>query len=249
MALCTLHYFSRAIGKMTGATVLMPEGADGPFPVFYLLHGLSDDHTAWTRNTNIERYVQNMPLIVVMPDGGRGFYTDAREGFAYGTATGPELISFIDRTFNTDARRQARVIGGLSMGGYGAIKLALTYPESYCSAVSHSGTLAVAHRSLQRESPELVRIFGANPRGGPDDLFALAERIDHRMLPALRFDCGVDDFLLEDNRSFHAHLKSLGIPHEYDELPGDHSWPYWDLQVQNALAFHARALGLHGATA
>jgi S-formylglutathione hydrolase FrmB len=252
MALCNLHYFSSALKKMTAVTLILPEGEDGcgPFPVFYLLHGRLDDHTAWVRRTNIERYAQGLAFIVVMPDGGRGFYTDAQEGFAYETAM-LELIAYIDQTFHTDARREARVIGGLSMGGYGALKLALKYPDLFCSANSHSGALFAAHSPFDPENPataEVMRIFGPHPQGGPDDLFALAEQIDRRVLPALRIDCGTDDGLLDGNRRFHAHLDALGIPHEYEEFPGGHTWDYWDRHVQEALAFHARVVGLSSAS-
>ena len=252
MALCDMHRFSTALDKMTAATLILPEGEDarGPFPVFYLLHGLSDDHTAWVRRTSIERYAQGLPLIIVMPDGGRGFYTDAREGFAYETAM-LDLIAYVDQTFRTDARREARVIGGLSMGGYGALKLALKRPDLFCSANSHSGALVRRHAPIDPGNPgaaEFIRIFGPNPQGGPDDDFALAERIDRRLLPALRIDCGTEDGLLDGNRRFHAHLDALGIPHEYQEFPGGHTWDYWDRHVQEALAFHARVLGISRAS-
>jgi len=234
---------------MSGAMVVLPEREDwrGPFPVFYLLHGLSDDYTAWSRRTSIERYVQDLPMIVVMPDGGRGFYTDAVAGFAYESAIVRDLIPFVDRTFHTDARREGRVIGGLSMGGYGSVKLALAHPDLFCSAVSHSGALGLGGRPLeghQEIREELVRLFGPQPAGGPTDLYALAERVDRALLPALRIDCGTEDGLLEQNRGFHAHLDRLGIPHEYQEFPGAHTWDYWDTHVQEAIAFHARALGL-----
>jgi len=250
MALSELHYFSTALEKMTTATVILPEGDDmppGPYPVFYLLHGLSDDHTRWHSHTSLARYVEGMPLIIVMPDGGRGWYTDAREGYAYETAIVRDLIGLVDRVYHTDPRREARVIGGLSMGGYGAVKLALKRPDLFRAAVSHSGALAVGHGPLDPSDArgrEMVRIFGREPRGGDDDLFALAERIDRGMLPALRIDCGVDDFLLDQNRAFHARLDDLNIPHEYAEFPGGHTWDYWDRHVQEALAFHARVLGL-----
>jgi putative tributyrin esterase len=252
MALCNLHYFSTALKKMTAATLILPEGEDvrGPFPVFYLLHGRLDDHTAWVRRTNIERYAQGLAVIVVMPDGGRGFYTDAQEGFAYETAM-LELIAYVDQTFHTDVRREARVIGGLSMGGYGALKLALKHPNLFGGANSHSGALFAAHLPIDPANPataEVMRIFGPHPQGGPDDLFALAEQIDRRVLPALRIDCGMEDGLLDVNRRFHAHLDALGIPHEYEEFPGGHSWDYWDRHVQGALAFHARVLGISSAS-
>lgn len=247
MAFCELRYFSPALKKQTAANVILPEGEGmaGPFPVFYLLHGLSDDHTIWHRRTSIERYVQGLPLIVVMPDGGRSFYTDAEQGFAYETAIIRDLIGYLDRIFPTKAERAGRCIGGLSMGGYGALRLALRFPEMFCSAVSHSGKLDFARETWgDPRAAEFERIVGKNPLGGPNDLFALAEKVDRSLLPALRIDCGTEDALLGCNRDFHAHLESLGIPHEYAEYPGGHDWAYWDTHVQEAIAFHVRNLGI-----
>jgi putative tributyrin esterase len=228
-------------------TVIVPEGSVGtpPFPVCYLLHGLSDDHTSWTRQTSLERHVAGLPLIVVMPDGGRGFYCDAVDGPAYERHLLDDVIGFVDRTFHTMPERQGRVIGGLSMGGYGAIKLALKYPQLFCSAVSHSAALDVQRRLERPEvAAEMRRIFGPAPGGGPNDPYALAATIDRTLLPALRLDCGLEDGLLEENRAFHRHLEQLGIPHEYAECPGAHTWEYWDCHIQEALAFHQRVLGL-----
>ena len=134
MACCTLYFHSPALMKACSMTVIVPESGVGepPFPVCYLLHGLSDDHTSWARRTSIERYVANLPLIVVMPDGGRGFYTDAVEGPAYERHLIEDVIGFVDRTFQTIRVRRGRVIGGLSMGGFGAMKLALKFPQLFC---------------------------------------------------------------------------------------------------------------------
>jgi putative tributyrin esterase len=250
LAFCELKYHSKALGKATAADILLPQNdAPGPFPVFYLLHGLSDDHTIWQRRTSIERYVAEYPLIVVMPDGGRGFYTDAKEGDAWETALVRDLIGYVDKLFHTRASRAGRCIGGLSMGGYGAAKLALKHPELFCSAVSHSGALGRARRPVPEKpaSPfdaEMLRILGRDAAGGPDDPFALAERLAPEKRPALRIDCGTEDGLLADNRAFHEHLTKIGYPHEYLEAPGAHEWGYWDLHVQEAIAFHARNLGI-----
>jgi len=250
MAFCELHFYSRSLDKQTAAYVLLPQTqpvSAGPFPVFYLLHGLGDDHTIWMRRTSIERYVQDLPLIVVMPDGGRGFYTDAEQGFAYESAIIRDLVPFVDATFHTRAERDGRCIGGLSMGGYGAVKLALKYPELFCSATSHSGALTKAHYRRSGETAEFDRIFGVNGLGGPNDVFALAEKIDRKKLPTLRIDCGTEDYLLDRSREFHAHLEELGIPHEYEEFQGAHEWSYWDARVQEAIAFHCSALGIQRA--
>ena len=250
MAFCELKYFSKALEKATAAHVLLPEGAHpGPFPVLYLLHGLSDDHNAWARWTSIERYVRALPLIVVMPDGGRGFYCDAEQGFAYETAIVRDLVGFVDTMFRTKATREGRALAGLSMGGYGAAKLALKFPEMFCGAVSLSGALGFAHRAFPTalEQPwqrEFARVVGTDSVDGPNDLYALAKRLDKALRPALGIDCGTEDFLLEDNRAFHAYLTEIGYPHAYVENPGAHDWSYWDLHIQEAITFLTHPLGI-----
>lgn len=241
MAFIDYHYFSHALVKQTAAYVLLPEVGEGPFPVLYLLHGLSDNHTIWLRRTSIERYVANLGLIVVMPDGGRGFYADAAEGYAYGKAIGEELVDRIDRTFPTQASREGRVIAGLSMGGYGALRLALTYPERFRAAHSLSGAVGFAHSEANLDDPrmpEFQRIVGADYKGGANDLYTLAEKnLAEGTLPQLRIDCGTEDFLLEDNRAYTEYLTKIHVPHEYAEYPGAHTWEYWDIHIQDALRF------------
>jgi S-formylglutathione hydrolase FrmB len=250
MAFAELKFFSKALEKATAADILLPESKlDGPFPVLYLLHGLSDDHTIWQRRTSIERYVQNLPLIVVMPDGGRGFYTDAEQGMACETAIVRDLVEYVDTLFRTKANRTGRCLAGLSMGGYGAAKLALKYPDRFCAAVSHSGALGFGHWPLKPapDKPfdtEFARVIGVNSPGGPNDLHALAAKLPQKQRPALRIDCGTEDFLLEANRAFHAHLDTLKFAHEYQEFPGGHTWAYWDLHIQEALTFLTAHLGL-----
>lgn len=249
MAHLQLHYPNAALGMQAGVDVILPDpGAKGPFSVMYLLHGLSDDHSVWMRRSAIERHVGGLPLIVVMPDGGRGFYSDAGVGFAYETAIARDLINYIDEMFYTRAERAGRCIGGLSMGGYGALKFALRFPHMFCSAHSHSGAVDFGHNDQRwadtDRAAEFARIIGPKPKGGHYDLYALAKKIDKKLLPALRIDCGVDDFLIEQNREFHQYLLNQKIDHEYEEFPGEHSWEYWDTHIQEAIAFHVRHLGL-----
>jgi S-formylglutathione hydrolase FrmB len=248
MAFATIHYHSRSLNKASSFNVIFPETreGDGRWATFYLLHGLSDDHTIWMRRTSIERYVAGLPLVVVMPDGGRGWYTNAVEGDAYEDDLIKDIMGLVERTFPVKAERAGRAIGGLSMGGYGAVKLGLKHPEMFASVNSHSGALGFLRdpdRGRQL-SPEFARIFGPKPGGGPEDPFAIVERVDHGLLPALRIDCGTDDFLIAQNRAFHDHLGRMHIAHEYEEFPGAHTWDYWDRHVQGAIAFHARNLKL-----
>ena len=246
MALCDFHYFSKTLSIQSAATILLPDVGEPPFPTLYLLHGYSDDHTIWQRRTRIESYVENLPLIVVMPHGAHSFYCDAVEGYAYGSAIGEELPQIIERNFPAQKQRSGRCIAGLSMGGYGAFKLALTYPDRYAAAVSHSGSLCFAHHPHSWDGapyrPEQQRTLGKGYIGGPNDLFALIEKADKNLLPALRFDCGTEDFLYKDNREYLAHLERHNIPHEYAEFPGEHNWDYWDLHIRETLEFLQRKM-------
>jgi S-formylglutathione hydrolase FrmB len=242
MAFCQLYYHSKALSIQSSAWVILPDGP-GPFSVLYLLHGYSDDHTIWCRRTSLERYAEIYPsLMIVMPAGGHSFYCDAVKGPAFESAIVADLIPYIDRTFRTSAERAARAIGGLSMGGYGAIKLALQYPDLFVSAHSHSGALDFGH-GWRSDFIDVTTILGKEAKGGGrNDCYKLAAECPR--LPALWIDCGKDDFLLEQNRSFHAHLKKLKIAHKYQEFPGQHNWEYWDLHIREALVFHAKNLGL-----
>ncbi len=243
MPFAHIDWNSATLQKAVGMNVLLPTQGKPPWPVFYLLHGLSDDHTMWQRRSRIEMYAAEYPLIVVMPDGFRGFYTNNEEGPAYATYMAEELPSFVERHFQAIPERHGRCIGGLSMGGYGALRLALGYPDRYASANSHSG--ALLHHLRSAESPEFARIWGDKAEGSDHDLQALARRAASQgKLPALKIDCGTEDFLLEDNRRFHGFLREEGIAHDYAEYPGNHNWDYWDLHVREALAFHAIQLKL-----
>lgn len=249
MAFCQVQWSSQVLGKQVGLYALVPDRGTPPFPVYYLLHGLSDDYTIWHRRTRIEWYVRDLPLIVVMPDGFRGFYTNHENGPAYADYMAEELPAFVERTFPAQRDRSGRAIGGLSMGGYGALRLALGYTDRYVSANSHSGALLFGSRRTDVDdvlrSAEFKRILGADPAGSEHDLRMLAERAAAAdRLPAMRIDCGTEDFLLGQNREFSAFLAERGIDHQYDEFPGAHSWDYWDTHVQEALAFHCAHLGI-----
>lgn len=244
MSFLELRYFSHALGMQTACNAIVPAPAvPGPYHVMFLLHGLSDDHTIWGRRTSIERYVDGIPLIVVMPNGGRGWYCDAEQGSAYFTAIAEELPLLVEHLLPT---KTPWCVTGLSMGGYGALKLALSNPTRFVSAVSHSGALGFGHSKVNHDGnalpAEFTRILGADPADGPNDLYRLAADLRPAQRPNIRIDCGTDDFLLESNRAYTTFLKEIGFPHEYEEFAGDHTWEYWDLHVQEAIAFHRRNL-------
>jgi S-formylglutathione hydrolase FrmB len=256
-----IHWRSIVIGKQTEMQVLLPSVGEPPFATLYLLHGMFGDSTNWLRHSRLEWYLRDLPLIVVLPDGDRGFFTDNEEGPAYARYMGEELPSFIERNFHARAARGARAIGGVSMGGYGALRVALGYPERFCSVHSHSGAVmrfnldvgprrAMADPTLRKHPPEffyeLRRVFGRRPMGTKHDLLALIRlaRRRRRRLPKIWIDCGTEDSLIEPNRDLHRRLAGYRVPHTYREFPGNHDWDYWDLHIRDALAFHARNLRL-----
>jgi putative tributyrin esterase len=229
--LLDLRYFSDALGKQTAGWAILPPRPDGRLDVLFLLHGLSDDHTMWGRRTSIERYVEGRNLLVVMPNGERGFYVDGVEGAAYGTAVGRELPELIRGWF--PVRASGWWAQGLSMGGYGAWRTALANPDTFSAAWSHSGALDFGDGKWRHEAAEFHRILGPSPQGGPADLRALIEKDAGRT--RLGFDCGSEDFLIDQNRAMRDWLTATGRDHLYAEHPGAHDWIYWDLHVREGL--------------
>ena len=249
MALLHLNLSSQnSMQKMTSAVAIVPEGHPGPFSVIYLLHGLSGDCTAWTRRTTLESWVEGLPVIVVMPDGGRGWYADSARcpTQAYETFITHDFIGFVDATFRTIASREGRAICGNSMGGYGAFKLALKHADLFCAAASLSGAFVLDRviDGLLDRDVEMRLIFGRDPKGGEDDISALAQQADVSRLPALWMNCGREDWLLECSRGLHAIFDQRRIPHEYSEDAGDHSWGYWNRVAPRALRFLCAQLGV-----
>jgi S-formylglutathione hydrolase FrmB len=247
MSLCEIHWFSTTLDKTVAANVIIPDTGTPPFATLYLLHGLSDDHTIWHRRTRVEWYVRELPLMIVMPDGYRGFYTNITNGPRYATYINEELITMVERNFPAKRTRDSRAIGGQSMGGYGALRAAFGYPQLYCSAHSHSGSLLHGSRIWERGSQyDRSEVFGPDPRGSDHDLLKLAADCIKRgaQFPQLLIDCATEDFLIEHNREFHTKLEALRVPHTYREFPGDHNWDYWDQHIRDAIDFHARAMNV-----
>ena len=250
MALVHCHFYSQVLGQMSAMSLLLPEpgpaaceAADRPaYPTLYLLHGLSDDHTAWLRRTSLERYLEGRPLAVVLPAAARSFYTDALRGQRYWTFVSEELPRLARHLFPLSARREENFVAGLSMGGYGAFKLALTHPGRFAAAASLSGALDVARLVREEEDAggsELQQIFGPaeTVAEGANDLFHLAAQLAGRPgpRPALFQWCGTGDFLHRDTVRFRDHAAALGLSLTSEAGPGGHDWACWDAQIRRVL--------------
>jgi putative tributyrin esterase len=239
MGVAQVQLYSNALGKWTSYNVILPEEGEGPFPVVFQLHGLSDDHNAWLHRSNIVRHAAKYPFIIAFPDGGTHFYTNWRSSGRLGKVNYEDLVvnditAHLKRNFNVTDGPWA--IGGLSMGGYGAMKLGLKHAERFASIWSHSSAFDMRDRDFD---------YSLIPDADDIHLVPHAERVSKmERPPVISFDCGTEDELLNENRWFHAELDRLGLSHTYQEHPGAHTWDYWDLHVQEALTQHARVLRL-----
>jgi len=253
MALIHCDLFSEVLGLSTSMCVILPQTTTGQIgmpsvasgrrhPTLWLLHGLSDDHTIWQRRTSIERYAAPLGLAVVMPAVHRSFYADTTFGYRYWTFVSEELPALARSFFPLSAAREDNFVAGLSMGGYGAFKLALRCPDRFAAAASLSGALDMAAPPDETDEAflaELGHVFGDLDRfpGSDNDLMALAAKVAASAgpKPALYASCGTEDFLHGHNTRFRDHARRLGLDLTYEEGPGDHQWAHWDRQIQRVL--------------
>jgi putative tributyrin esterase len=263
----TIQFHSRLVVNATlPYNVILPPdyraSSATRYPVLYLLHGLGGHYSDWVIRTNIADYAAQYRMIVVTPEGNDGWYTDSA-----GTASDKyesyllkELIPDVQKRYRTIESRYGRAIAGLSMGGYGAFKFGLRYPATFAFAASMSGAFAVS-RYTEKEMgganwEPFLKTFG--PVGSEtrkaNDIFEITKTLTPArvaLLPYFYFDCGTEDVArhVNANRELSEMFLDRKIPHEYRELPGDHSWAYWDQQVPEVLKIAAQKLRLPRAPA
>lgn len=261
------------------------------YPVLVYLHGLGGNERNWVDAGHLDRTLDSLvaagqpEAIVVMPDGDDSWYTtwnqliDAsvcrndttrRESASsycvpwphYDDYVAVDLVTYVDSVYRTLAQREHRAIAGLSMGGYGAISLALQYPNVFAAAASHSGVLSPRYVGPQpyadppqyaRTMSELQTAAGSLwrsqwPAFGRDTIGWVARdptqvvkramaSVPPGALPRLRIDCGLDDRFINQNRDLHQTLLRLGVSHDYAEYPGAHTWSYWSTHATESVVF------------
>jgi putative tributyrin esterase len=211
--------------------------------VLYLLHGLSDDGSAWQRYTSIEAVAALYGLVVIMPSAGRSFYIDQPNGQNYFSYLTEELPMYVRDVFGLSPRRADTLIAGNSMGGYGAFKAAFLHPELYSAAASFSGVLSLAFITAYPNDPrrgEFEYLFGNLDRlvGSEFDPTVWLQRgaKNPLALPKLYAACGRQDDLYPLNTMFYSACQSLGIPLDYHDEEGFHDWFFWNVQIQRFLS-------------
>jgi putative tributyrin esterase len=246
MALLTCDFFSDALQVGTSMTVVLPQrteeqigvtggGSDGPPPLLYLLHGLSDDHTTWHRYTAIGRYAEKAGLAVVMPTVHRSFYTNEAQGHRYWDFVSEELPGIVHEFLRVTGWPEETFVAGLSMGGYGALKLALTHPERYAAAASLSGGLELRQLLLDPHRADLLdRVFGGTV-SAENDVFTLLQQASG--VPPLYLGCGTEDPLLPGTRRFADDAIAAGLDVTLDLRPGTHEWSLWDAMIPDVIAW------------
>src|SRR5690349_5577210 len=253
MILNEIKFFSETIGLLSSMYILLPQRtlADArnkrkpKYRTLYLLHGHSDDHTAWQRWTSIERYVEGLNLAVVMPAVHLSFYNDMAHGSKYWQFVSEEVPTLVRDIFPLSTERKDNFVAGLSMGGYGAFKLALIHPERFAAAASLSGALDIREVVGGRQTDQawlqgMRNVFGdlSKVPNSEHDLFTLAEKVASESIrPKLYQCCGTGDFLHADNIRFRDVVRKLPLDLTYDEGPGEHNWAYWDRMIQDILTW------------
>lgn len=217
----------------------------------YLLHGLTDDHTTWMRRTSIERYAASRRIAVIMPAVGRSFYQNIRGGPQYWTYVSEELPQLMRRFFPLTSDRRHTFVAGNSMGGYGALRLAITQPGKFAAVASLSGALDLRRAFVRAGRPgsrvtrdEMMRLFCDGNLAPEIDLWQLAAQAHRnatasdsglRELPKVYVSCGVEDALTYDSREFMEHLESFNWEVSYNEVQGGHDWSVWDSEIQTVI--------------
>ena len=245
---------SRVLEMDTGLCLVLPhdhptthngDTAPGAGKLLYLLHGMGENCEAWTRFSRAERYAYEKGVTLVMPEVQRSFYRDMAYGPRYFTYITEELPEICRDMFGLDTSRENSYIAGLSMGGYGALVCALSYPERYRGCASFSGAVDIHYVAevLARDEhiTELRATIGTDLLiTAQMDIWRLAEKaakLPTNEQPELFLTCGEQDFLYDCNRRLHAHMQQLGLTHEYRTWAGVHEWGFWDESLKQALAW------------
>lgn len=258
MAFLQVNFFSKALRRLVAFNALVPidtfeiPGQEklerGPMKALYLLHGYSGNHTDWVCGSKIQELSLIHNVAVFMPSGENNFYLDDTDrGALYSEFVGNELVEFTRKMFPISDKREDTFIGGLSMGGYGAIRNGLKYSNNFSRIIALSSALITRNiAGIPEDFTDPIAdykyyrsVFGdLNELLGSDkDPEALIKNLkkENDPIPKIYMAIGTEDFLLNENRSYHHFLISEGIEHTYEEGPGVHNWDFWNEYIEKAI--------------
>jgi S-formylglutathione hydrolase FrmB len=252
------NVFSSALARYTGLSVFFPDSLkkneqSGKYRVVYLLHGLHGDNRQWLNNTMLSYFAKKGNTVFVMPEVGRSFYTDMKRGAPYFTYIAEELPELCRQSFNISAAREDTAVMGGSMGGYGALKIALSKPERYgfCAVFApaclfldetlkelrlHWKTAVQAGAEAAAVIGDLQSAFGEDFQYNAGDIILeLAKNADSSpQKPKIHTSCGTDDDFLKDNRRFAEAMKQFSFDFAFEEMDGKHDWNYFNAALFKA---------------
>lgn len=242
MAIFTGTIKSNVLDMKTKLTIVTPQeifDVEETCKVVYLLHGLSDDCGDWYANAQLTLLSNAYNLIFILPEVQRSFYTNMYYGLNYFTYIVDELPKICQKLFNISSKREDTYVMGLSMGGYGALKCALSRPEQYagCGAFSAACSLADCVDVCNPEQyREFQAVFGPNLELlEENEVMNIAKECQHSAVkPEIFMTCGTEDFIHNQSVKFRDFMKDIDIPYIYQEWPGVHEWYFWNKSLHLA---------------
>jgi S-formylglutathione hydrolase FrmB len=243
----TVAIYSNSMHKYINAVVIKPDSykkKKNTFPVVYLLHGYSGNYSNWiTKVSALNQYADTYQTLIVCPDGGYGswyFDSPVDTAYKYETYIATELVTFIDKNCRTIADKNHRAITGLSMGGHGALFLALRHSDVFGAAGSMSGGVDLKESKSRFDISKRIGDTILQANNWHDlTVINLIENYTGTDVKII-FDCGDKDIFIDGNRRLHQKMIALKIKHEFIERPGEHNWQYWSNAIPFQLLFFQR---------
>jgi len=242
----TISVFSTKMKKEVKSVVILPENYTNKkhYPVVYLLHGYSDNYAKWVKTVPaIKTLSTEYQFIIVCPDGGySSWYFDSPidSTCQYESYITRDLLPYIDTHYTTIPNRTSRAITGLSMGGHGALYLAIRNPNLFGNAGSMSGGVDLRTSTKAYDISKRIGTIDANHAEWDNrSVINMVNDLKNNELNLI-IDCGISDFFYQINAGLHRRLMALKIDHDYIERPGEHNWKYWDNSIRYQFLYFDR---------
>jgi putative tributyrin esterase len=258
MAFLQVNFFAKTLRKIVTFNALVPidtfeipgqeKVEKGPMKALYLLNGYSGNYTDWVCGTKIQELSLKYNIAVFMPSGENNFYLDDTDkGELFGEYVGNELVEFTRKMFPLSDKKEDTFIGGLSMGGYGAIRNGLKYNDNFGRIIALSSALITKsiagipedfkdpvadYKYYRRVFGDLNELLGSDK--DPEALIVNLKK-ENAFIPKIYMACGTEDFLLKENHDYRDFLVSENVEHTYVESPGIHDWNFWNEYIEKAI--------------